>query len=109
MQQPLYPGAPMNPVPPVPMMPVFPEREDGPGVLPPDTPPGDGELFDALAKDILPDRFVYGAQADASDRASASLSPLGRMADEENSTDVLGSYTGMAQDGQPPLQDADDL
>ncbi|MDD3335203.1 MAG: hypothetical protein PHI98_06760 [Eubacteriales bacterium] len=34
---------------------------------------------------------------------------LAHMADEENSTDVLGSYTGMAQDGDDPVQDADDL
>lgn len=34
---------------------------------------------------------------------------LAHMADEENSTDVLGSYTGMAQDGDAPVQDADDL
>lgn len=25
------------------------------------------------------------------------------------STDVLGSYTGMGEDGEPPVQDADDL
>ena len=37
------------------------------------------------------------------------LCELARMADEEESTDVLGSYTGMAQDGEPPVQDADDL
>ena len=34
---------------------------------------------------------------------------LAHMADEESSTDVLGSYTGTAQDGEPPVQDADDL
>ena len=38
-----------------------------------------------------------------------TLCPLARMANEEESTDVLGSYTGMAQDGEPPVQDADDL
>lgn len=37
------------------------------------------------------------------------LCGLARMADEEDSTDVLGSYTGMAQNGEPPVQDADDL
>lgn len=37
------------------------------------------------------------------------LCDLARMADEENSTDVLGSYTGMAQGNEPPVQDADDL
>ena len=37
------------------------------------------------------------------------LCELGRMADEPDSTDVLGSYTGMAQDEEPPVQDADDL
>ena len=31
------------------------------------------------------------------------------MADEPQSTDVLGSYTGTAQDGGRPVQDADDL
>lgn len=30
-------------------------------------------------------------------------------ADEPQSTDVLGSYTGTAQDGEHPVQDADDL
>lgn len=34
---------------------------------------------------------------------------MANMSDEENSTDVLGSYTGMARDGEPPVQDADDL
>lgn len=31
--------------------------------------------------------------------------------DHENDiySDVLGSYTGMAADGEPPVQDADDL
>lgn len=37
------------------------------------------------------------------------LCELARMADEDESTDVLGSYTGMAQGGEPPVQDADDL
>ncbi len=37
------------------------------------------------------------------------LCELAHMADEENSTDVLGSYTGMAEDGGRPEQDADDL
>ncbi len=37
------------------------------------------------------------------------LCELARMADEEQSTDVLGSYTGTAQDGEQPEQDADDL
>lgn len=37
------------------------------------------------------------------------LSVLAHMSDEKNSTDVLGSYTGMAQNGEPPVQDADDL
>ena len=31
------------------------------------------------------------------------------MADEPQSTDVLGSYTGTAKDGGRPVQDADDL
>lgn len=34
---------------------------------------------------------------------------LAHMADEPQSTDVLGSYTGTAQDGEHPVQDADDL
>ncbi len=37
------------------------------------------------------------------------LCELARMADEADSTDVLGSYTGMAQDREAPVQDADDL
>ena len=31
------------------------------------------------------------------------------MADDPESTDVLGSYTGMGEDGEEPVQDADDL
>lgn len=38
-----------------------------------------------------------------------SLCDLARMADELDSTDVLGSYTGMGEDGEEPVQDADDL
>ncbi len=34
---------------------------------------------------------------------------LARMADEDIASDVLGSYTGMAEDGGLPEQDADDL
>ena len=37
------------------------------------------------------------------------LCDLAHMADEPQSTDVLGSYTGTAQDGEHPVQDADDL
>lgn len=37
------------------------------------------------------------------------LCDLAHMADEPKSTDVLGSYTGTAQDGESPVQDADDL
>ncbi len=37
------------------------------------------------------------------------LCELAHMADEPQSTDVLGSYTGTAQDGGHPVQDADDL
>ncbi len=40
---------------------------------------------------------------------AAKLCGLAHMADEPDSTDVLGSYTGTAQDGEPPVQDADDL
>lgn len=36
------------------------------------------------------------------------LCELARMADEEH-IDILGSYTGTAQDGDRPEQDADDL
>ena len=42
-------------------------------------------------------------------RRASFLCDLARMADEEDSTDVLGSYTGTAQDGGAPVQDADDL
>lgn len=38
-----------------------------------------------------------------------ALCDMARMADEPQSTDVLGSYTGMAKDGDAPVQDADDL
>ena len=34
---------------------------------------------------------------------------LAHVADRQASTDVLGSYTGMAQGEEPPVQDADDL
>ena len=37
------------------------------------------------------------------------LCDLAHMADEEESTDVLGSYTGTARGGGHPEQDADDL
>ena len=37
------------------------------------------------------------------------LCDLASMADERLSTDVLGSYTGMARNGEDPVQDADDL
>ena len=37
------------------------------------------------------------------------LCDLAHMAGEPQSTDVLGSYTGTAQDGEHPVQDADDL
>lgn len=37
------------------------------------------------------------------------LCDLARVADEPESTDVLGSYTGMAEDGERPVQDVDDL
>ena len=38
-----------------------------------------------------------------------NLCDLAHMADEPQSTDVLGSYTGTAKDGGHPVQDADDL
>ncbi len=38
-----------------------------------------------------------------------TLCDLSHMADEPQSTDVLGSYTGTARDGGHPVQDADDL
>ena len=31
------------------------------------------------------------------------------MADESPHSDVLGSYTGTGEHGEPPVQDADDL
>ncbi len=37
------------------------------------------------------------------------LCELAHMADEPASTDVLGSYTGTGQNGDRPVQDADDL
>ena len=37
------------------------------------------------------------------------LCDLAHMADEEASTDVLGSYTGTGAGGDAPVQDADDL
>lgn len=37
------------------------------------------------------------------------LCDLADMADEPQSTDVLGSYTGTAKHGESPVQDADDL
>ena len=37
------------------------------------------------------------------------LCEMARISEEENSTDVLGSYTGTGADGEPPVQDADDL
>lgn len=37
------------------------------------------------------------------------LCELAHMADEESSTDVLGSYTGTGENGDVPEQDADDL
>lgn len=40
---------------------------------------------------------------------SPSICDLAHMADEADSTDVLGSYTGMAQNGEAPVQDVDDL
>ena len=42
-------------------------------------------------------------------RDPAKLCDLAHMADEKDSTDRLGSYTGMAQDGDDPVQDQDDL
>ena len=39
----------------------------------------------------------------------ARLCDLANMANEPASTDVLGSYTGMAEDFEPPVQDADEL
>ena len=98
-QGPLYPGAPIGPIAPLPFAPLVP-------AVPPeeDAAPDGGELFDVLAKDILPDRV-----ARPDDAPEESLSPLARMADEAESTDVLGSYTGTASDGQAPVQDADDL
>ncbi len=37
------------------------------------------------------------------------ICPLKDMADEPAATDVLGSYTGTGQNGDTPVQDADDL
>ena len=38
-----------------------------------------------------------------------TLCDLSHMADEPQSTDVLGSYTGTPYDGVQPVQDVDDL
>jgi hypothetical protein len=38
-----------------------------------------------------------------------TLCEMAHMANEEASTDVLGSYTGTGAKGDPPEQDADDL
>ncbi|NLO84586.1 MAG: hypothetical protein GX096_04045 [Clostridiales bacterium] len=43
------------------------------------------------------------------DDHSGKLCDMAHMADEPMSTDVLGSYTGTAADGDVPEQDADDL
>lgn len=37
------------------------------------------------------------------------LCDLAHIADEKESTDVLGSYTGMGRQGEDPVQDQDDL
>lgn len=37
------------------------------------------------------------------------LCDLAHMADEHESTDVLGSYTGTGRGGEEPVQDQDDL
>jgi len=39
----------------------------------------------------------------------SKICDMAHMADEYESTDVLGSYTGMAKDGGDPVQDQDDL
>ena len=38
-----------------------------------------------------------------------NICPLRTMADEEPHSDVLGSYTGTGENGERPVQDADDL
>ncbi len=38
-----------------------------------------------------------------------ALGTLARMAEEQDATDVLGSYTGTPRDDLEPVQDADDL
>ena len=48
-------------------------------------------------------------RSDPQSLAPKRLCDLAHMADEPQSTDVLGSYTGTAQDGEHPVQDADDL
>jgi hypothetical protein len=42
-------------------------------------------------------------------KASKEMNVLAHMADEPESTDVLGSYTGTARGGEEPVQDQDDL
>jgi len=42
-------------------------------------------------------------------RYHGNICELANIANEEGSTDVLGSYTGMGADFDPPEQDADDL
>lgn len=41
--------------------------------------------------------------------ALRALNILARMAYEQDSTDVLGMYTGTGRDDDEPVQDADDL
>ncbi|MBP3541939.1 MAG: hypothetical protein J6K72_09050 [Clostridia bacterium] len=42
-------------------------------------------------------------------KIAKEMNVLSRMADEPESTDVLGSYTGTARGGEDPVQDQDDL
>lgn len=50
----------------------------------------------------------FSGQGEAKQRLR-SMFELARMAEEQDATDVLGSYTGTPRDGIDPVQDADDL
>lgn len=69
--------------------------------------PDGARLAGACPKEGRRNRLAE-ATPKASPRCQAPVRSA-HMADEPQSTDVLGSYTGTAQDGEHPVQDADDL
>ena len=48
-------------------------------------------------------------QAEAEAKIKIMVATLQNMSKSEIPTDVMGSYTGTARDGDIPIQDADDL